>query len=98
MINQWEYVDTLKCPIPTEEIGNSTLPTLLNSTLVTLVDSTISTALDSSFDFDYGASNYRVKPFYCIESGAEILDDLKIRPVRGFYFLFLKFLFKIFLI
>lgn len=90
MINQWENVGRLKCPIPTMPP-----PTDLNSTetttdFISFVETTTVGLINQSFNVgDDHMGNYymRSRPLYCVEDGAEILDDLKIRPViRTFYF------------
>ena len=68
MINQWENVKSLKCPIPTlpeYEYYNTTS----TSTSTTIFNTT---------------SILNQRPIYCIKDGAEIPDDLKIRPVSIF--------------
>ena len=88
MINQWENVGRLKCPIPT-----MSPPTELNSTekttdFILFVEKT-TVGINQSFivGSDH-LENYhmRSRPLYCVEDGAEILDDLKIRPVIRNYF------------
>ena len=76
MINQWEFVKQLKCPIPT-------LPSVpdfdFNST------STPSygySAVDADFNEMVHDATNPMRPIYCIKDGPEILDDLKIRPVE----------------
>ena len=78
MINQWENVKALKCPIPTlpaYEHLNTTISDLTNDyTTGTTTTTTTMTTTTSSL--------VNQRPIYCIKDGAEILDDLKIRPVR----------------
>ena len=78
MINQWENVKSLKCPIPTlpeYEYYNTTEGDLYTDY------STSTTTTTTVFNT---TSILNQRPFYCIKDGAEILDDLKIRPVRFF--------------
>lgn len=119
MINQWENVGRLKCPIPPEfnTTQSATLSTIqssqdhsslssssTSSITSTLISSSTSSPESSStssqlFDFLSTSSGFfineifdeksfeekynyiRTRPLYCVEDGAEILDDLKIRPV-----------------
>ena len=85
MINQWENVKALKCPIPTlpaYEHLNTTITDLTNdyTTETTSTTTTMSTMTTTT-------SLVNQRPIYCIKDGAEILDDLKIRPVRDKSFL-----------
>ena len=83
MINQWENVGKLKCPIPTEIFPDSTtISSMANSTEDSLATTTTSVLSDLVFNDYYN----KAKPLYCVEDGAEILDDLKIRPVH-FHFM-----------
>ena len=92
MINQWEYVKELKCPIPT-------LPAYehLNTTITDLTNDYTTETTSTTTTMTSSLVNQR--PIYCIKDGAEILDDLKIRPVRekcfGLKKKFVKSLFKI---
>lgn len=83
MINQWENVGRLKCPIPTIP------PIEFNSTettdFISFLETTTAGLINQSFivGSDHLEKHYmRSRPLYCVEDGAEILDDLKIRPVK----------------
>ena len=81
MINQWEYVNTLRCPT-IDPPSNMTTSSFANIT-----DYTDYTTSSTSASLSNQLIN-RAQPFYCIKNGQEILDDLKIRPVKK---LFVKF-------
>jgi len=66
MINQWEYVYELNCPIPN-----------LNSTQTEFNSTSTATMITTTTSF----TTRNQRPIYCIKDGPEILDDLKIRPV-----------------
>lgn len=82
MINQWENVNTLRCPT-IDPPGNTTTSSFENITDYT------TNAINSTISSLSGEFMNRAQPFYCIKNGQEILDDLKIRPVRK---IFVKFL------
>ena len=79
MINQWENVKALKCPI--SQLNMTTIAGFTNYSTLTVTNTTTTTMTSSLVN---------QRPIYCIKDGAEILDDLKIRPVRDKCFSFKK--------
>jgi len=84
MINQWEYVNTLRCPTigPPGNMTTTTTTTIFENTT-----DYITNAMNSTISSLSGEFMNRAQPFYCIKDGQEILNDLKIRPVRRFFLL-----------
>ncbi len=79
MINQWETVKSLKCPIPTLPAYEYVNSTEIDYT--TGLSSNAWTNLTTASTTTTTTSVINRRPIYCIKDGAEILDDLKIRPV-----------------
>ena len=88
MINQWKKVDKLKCPIPTmpASVFNATTKSSASFTAQDSFGQVIeSPAFNSSLSLT-SVTMVKEKTIHCFENGAEILEDLMIKPVgRAIY-------------